>query len=144
MQKSPFARRHAQLALKVAAAVVVVDAVSKAWALRALDATPPASPVAASWLGAAAGPVQAVLDLLMITAAAALARHITRRPWAVVAGLAAGAATGDLIDRLARPPGPLRGALVHWIDTPLVAFNLADVAVVVATTLALSLRGPRP
>jgi signal peptidase II len=141
MKKNPFARRPAPLVLKVAATVVAADALSKAWALHALDATPPAAPVTGSWLGTAAGPVQAVLDLLVITAVAALARRITSPPWAVVAGLAAGAAAGDLIDRLARPPGPLRGALVHWIDTPLVAFNLADVAVVVAATLALSLRG---
>lgn len=136
MQKSPFARRHAPLVLKVATTVVVVDALSKAWALHALGATPSAFPVT--------GPVQAVFDLLMIATVTALAREITSPGWAVVAGLAAGAATGDLIDRIARPPGPLRGALVHWIDTPLAAFNLADVAYVVATVLALSLRSPRP
>ena len=137
MQKSPFARRHAPLVLKVASAVVVVDAVSKAWALQAL--------VPARWPGPVDGPVQAVFDLLLIATVAALAREITSAPWAVVAGLAAGAATGDLIDRLARPPGPLRGALVHWIDAPpLSAFNLADVAYVGATVLALSLRSPRP
>ncbi len=64
--------------------------------------------------------------------------------WALSLGLLLGGATGNLIDRLLRAPGPGRGAVVDFIDFQVYpSFNVADSAIVVGGLLAvlLSFRG---
>lgn len=157
VQRSPFTR-HDRLVYTVAVAVVAVDALGKMWALAvvrdeplrlpgivfriSLDNGIGARPV--PWFSSSAVVVLVVLDALLVGVAVVAARRITAGPWAVAAGLGAGAAACDLIDRLARPPGVLRGALVHWIDPAWsTAFNIADVALVAAVVLAVSLARTR-
>ena len=123
MQEGPFAQRHDLLLWTVALAVVAVDAMSKTWALEALSGEPWRLPGlalhvsldtdSAPWLGAGAIAIMGAFDLFVLGVLAILARQIRTAPWAVAAGLAAGAAASDFIDRLARPPGLLQGALVH-------------------------------
>lgn len=66
---------------------------------------------------------------------------------AVVALLAGGAA-GNGWDRLARAPGPLRGAVVDWIQLPVypAVFNIADLTLRAGAlvTVVLVLRTARP
>ncbi|HEU5421587.1 MAG TPA: signal peptidase II [Streptosporangiaceae bacterium] len=67
-------------------------------------------------------------------------------PWALTLGLLLGGATGNLLDRLFRYPGPFRGYVVDWIMVPhWPVFNLADSAIVCGGVLAvlLSARGTR-
>jgi signal peptidase II len=74
------------------------------------------------------------------------ARRLHSLPWAIVLGLLLGGATGNLIDRLFRSPGPLRGNVVDWIELPhWPVFNLADSAIVCGGVLAvlLAARGLR-
>jgi lipoprotein signal peptidase len=74
------------------------------------------------------------------------ARKLRSLPWAFALGLLLGGATGNLVDRLARSPGPLRGYVVDWIQLPhWPVFNLADSAIVCGGALAilLSARGIR-
>lgn len=54
-------------------------------------------------------------------------------------GLIAGGAAGNLVDRLARAPGPFHGAVVDWIQLSFYppAFNLADVALRLGVALLL-------
>ncbi|MEP7055605.1 MAG: signal peptidase II [Actinomycetota bacterium] len=73
-------------------------------------------------------------------------RKLRSLPWALVLGLLLGGATGNLIDRLLRSPGPLRGHVVDWINFgpdrfPL--FNAADSAIVTGGVVAvyLAMRG---
>ena len=57
-----------------------------------------------------------------------------------------GGATGNLMDRIFRYPGPFRGWVVDWIQVPRwPVFNLADSAIVCGGILAvlLSARGIR-
>ncbi|MBC7375756.1 MAG: signal peptidase II [Frankiales bacterium] len=64
--------------------------------------------------------------------------------WALSLGLLLGGATGNLVDRLLRTPGPGRGAVVDFIDFQVYpSFNVADSAIVVGGLLAvlLSFRG---
>ena len=59
-------------------------------------------------------------------------------------GLLLGGASGNLVDRLLRSPGPGRGAVVDFIDFQVwPSFNIADSAIVTGGVLAvlLSLRG---
>lgn len=66
------------------------------------------------------------------------ARRLRSLPWALVLGLLLGGASGNLADRLFRAPGPLRGAVVDWIDFRIwPVFNVADSAIVVGGILAV-------
>jgi len=64
--------------------------------------------------------------------------------WALALGLLLGGASGNLVDRLFRSPGPGRGAVVDWIALGwFPSFNVADSGIVVGGMLAvlLSFRG---
>ena len=73
------------------------------------------------------------------------ARRLRSVPWAVAFGLVLGGAAGNLIDRLFRAPGPLRGHVVDFISVfgpygerfPI--FNLADSALFCGVVLAILL-----
>jgi signal peptidase II len=73
------------------------------------------------------------------------ARRLRSVPWAVAFGLVMGGAAGNLIDRLFRAPGPLRGHVVDFISVfgpygerfPI--FNLADSALFCGVVLAVLL-----
>ena len=72
------------------------------------------------------------------------ARRLGSTGWAVCLGLLLGGATGNLVDRIFRAPGPGRGAVVDFIDFRVwPVFNLADSAIVCGGLLAvlLTLRG---
>ncbi|MEX5706968.1 signal peptidase II [Parafrankia sp. FMc6] len=94
-----------------------------------------------------AGGATVILSLIALAVVAVVvvtARRLASIGWAFVFGAMVGGALGNLIDRLFRAPGPLRGHVVdfvhihHW---PI--FNVADSAIVCGGVLAviLSLRG---
>ena len=65
------------------------------------------------------------------------AAHFTCPGWLLAAGLVGGGICGNLIDRMLRAPGALRGAVVDWIEvTHWPTFNLADSSIVVGAVLA--------
>lgn len=141
----------------MAAAVVALDQTTKAWALRHLAD----GPVEVVWtlrlrltfnagtafgLAGGAGPVIAVIAVAAAAGALWWARRVPA--WqAAVAGLIAGGALGNVIDRVVRATdGPLSGHVVDFIDLgwwPV--FNLADMAIVSgAVVLGLFHRPPPP
>ncbi len=67
--------------------------------------------------------------------------------WAITLGLLLGGATGNLIDRIFRAPGPFRGDVVDWIEVTRYwpVFNVADSCIVCAGILVvlLALSGVR-
>ena len=68
------------------------------------------------------------------------APRITSKGWAVVLGLVMGGIIGNLIDRIFREPGLLRGHVVDWMQLPhWPIFNIADSAIVIAAFLAMVL-----
>ncbi len=72
---------------------------------------------------------------------------ITSRGWSVVLGLAMGGILGNLVDRVFREPGVLRGHVIDWLQIPnWPVFNIADTAIVAAAALSmiLSLRNIPP
>ena len=72
---------------------------------------------------------------------------ITSRGWSVVLGLAMGGILGNLVDRIFREPGFLRGHVIDWLQVPnWPVFNIADSAIVAAAALSmiLSLRNIPP
>ena len=134
----------------VAAAVVAADQASKAWALAALP-TGVRTPVIGDLLafqrvensGAAFSIASGSTWVFSIIAAAVVvflvwfARRIRSIAWSVLFGLLLGGTAGNLIDRLARPPGFGVGHVVDFIRIPLLPaiFNLADSAIVVSMAL---------
>lgn len=82
-----------------------------------------------------------LLALLAIGLTVALARAVsrTRDPLMLVAlALVLGGALGNLVDRLVRQPGFLRGEVVDWIGVDrFPTFNLADSAITVGAVLLL-------
>jgi len=80
-----------------------------------------------------------------VTVIVRTAPRLRSAPWAVCLGLILGGAGGNLVDRLFRSPGPLRGAVIDWISLldpygnvwPI--FNLADSGIVCGGVLAVLL-----
>ncbi len=137
----------------VGAAALVVDQVTKWWALRVLDDRS----VDLVWTlrlhlvhnsGAAFGRGQGfgpLLTVLIVIVVVFLVRHASRTGDHVtrwIVGAIVGAATSNLVDRVCRADdGPLSGAVVDFVDLQWwPVFNLAD-AVIVVSGILLVLRG---
>ena len=131
-----------------AAGVVIVDQLTKAWAVASM----------APRIAAGEGPIYLVGPLLRLTytenSGAAFgfgagytwvftivavvvgivivrfARTITSAAWALALGGLLGGLLGNLIDRLTRPPSPGMGSVVDFIGLPNVPiFNVADMSI---------------
>lgn len=72
-----------------------------------------------------------VLSLIAVTLIAVAAWSVRTTSYAVAAGLLLGGGAGNLLDRLFRAPGPLRGGVVDWIKPTLSggSLNLADLSI---------------
>ncbi|NNC40284.1 MAG: signal peptidase II [Acidimicrobiia bacterium] len=143
-------RRALALGGGTAAVVVIVDRLTKLWALNAL-ADGEIVPIegilgfdlafntgAAYGLFKGGGSVIAVGALVAAGLIIYALRSVERRFEAVTLGAIMGGALGNLIDRIARGPGLFDGAVVDWIETPLWPnFNIADSAIVVGAVLLI-------
>ncbi|CAB4653966.1 unannotated protein [freshwater metagenome] len=70
------------------------------------------------------------------------AAQITSKGWSVVLGLVMGGILGNLMDRIFREPGFLRGHVIDWMQLPhWPIFNIADSAIVCAAVLSMVLTG---
>ena len=147
-RRAPVSRRGAIVAV-IVVAVVVVDQLTKTWAVAALDEGPTTivgdvqlrlsrNTGGAFSLFQGFTPLLAVLAILL---AIALVRALQRTDdtWIVVAlALVLGGAIGNLVDRVARSPGFLRGAVVDFVSVgSFPTFNVADAAITVGTVLLL-------
>ncbi len=135
-------------ALVVAGIVIVLDQITKQWALSTLD---DGHVIDLVWTlrfnlafntgmafsqGAGLGPVIGVIALFVVVALLVSIGRATSRIYPFAVGLIAGGAIGNLLDRLFREPGWLRGAVVDFIDVQwFPIFNVADIAVTVGGTL---------
>jgi len=146
-----------RLLVVVAVLVFLADLASKVVVVATLSDRPPVELlggalrlVEARNSGAAFSLAQGATVLLSLVALAVVlfilrtARKLRSAPWAISLGLILGGALGNLADRIFRSPGPLRGAVVDWIDLRVwPVFNVADSAIVCGGALAvlLALRG---
>ena len=141
----------------LALGVVVVDQLTKAWAVNAL-ADSQRIDLLGSWLGFvlvrnpgaafsfATGQtwVFTAVALVVIVIVLRVSRRLGSMWWATTLGLVLGGAVGNLIDRLTREPGLFRGHVVDFIDYGgLFVGNVADIAIVgaAAAIMALSAAG---
>ncbi|WP_017622197.1 signal peptidase II [Nocardiopsis chromatogenes] len=98
------------------------------------------NPGAAFSIGTGMTWVFSLISIGVVTYIAVIARRLRSLSWALSLGLILGGAAGNLVDRLFRPPGPLHGHVVDWIQLPnWPVFNLADSSLVVGSVLAVVL-----
>ena len=142
--------------LLVAAVLVVVDQLTKLWAVDALTGNAPIpvigefirfrllyNPGAAFSLGAGSTWIFAVFAAAAVVALLWISLRVRSARWAIGLGLLLGGATTHLLDRLFREPGFARGHVVDFIDyNGWFVGNVADIALFfgVVALLVLSFR----
>lgn len=143
-------RRALVVYLAIALGGVVLDQVTKVLAVRLLDPQDPIrlaggllhlrlirNPGAAFSIGENFTMVFAYLAMaVLVFIAVRLVPRLGHRLWAIALGLVSAGICGNLIDRIARPPGPLRGHVVDFLQLPhWPIFNVADMCVTSAAVL---------
>ena len=157
---APPPRRRTWWLFAIAFGVVLIDQVTKAWAIATLaDADPITvidplltltfvrNPGAAFGMGTQFTGVFTVLAATVTIFIVWYARRVRDMWWALALGLILGGALGNFIDRLAQPPGAGSGHVVDFLRIPnWPVFNVADMAVVGGAVLivVLSLLGRDP
>lgn len=137
-----------RLPLLIAAVLVVLDQVTKHWALDALTGNPPRHVLwTLQWnltfnsgmafsKGQSAGPIIGVIALGVVAVVLYGLRKYDSTVVAVAGGLVVGGALGNVVDRLFRDEGWMRGSVVDFIDFQwFPIFNVADMAVNVGAVL---------
>ena len=139
--------------LAVAGVVVVLDQLTKIWAVSALSDGPvevigtllqwrlTRNPGGAFSLLTGLTPVLAVLAVAMVVYIIRTTRRTADIVMAYSLALVLGGAVGNLVDRLVRSPGFLRGEVVDFIKGPnWPTFNVADCAITIGVIL-IAIRG---
>ena len=136
------------LLASTAVGIVLIDQVTKAWAVaylqpRTLSGEGPlyiidpllrltyVENTGAAWgMGAGYTWIFTIVAVVVGVVIVRFARTITSRAWALALGGLLGGLLGNLIDRLTRPPGPGLGSVVDFIGLPnFPVFNVADIAI---------------
>ena len=142
-------RSVAPLTIAVAVAVVVVDQLTKQWALEVLDDRD----IDLIWTlrlnlvfnqgmafsqGEGLGPIIGVVALVVVVGLLLSLRKGAGTLGTIGVGLVVGGAVGNLLDRLFRDEGWFRGAVVDFVDFQwFPVFNVADVAINVGAGLLI-------
>lgn len=139
-----------RLTLSVAAAVVVLDQLTKWMALSAFDDGPTSvigdflifrlvrNPGAAFNSLQGSGVLIGVVAVVVVLALIRLSGSTEHRSEALVFGLILGGAIGNLVDRAFRGDGFLDGAVIDWIDLWFIpTFNVADSSLTIGAVLAV-------
>jgi signal peptidase II len=149
------AERSSRGPLLLAAAVVALDQVTKASAVAALSDGPirliddvlalrlTRNPGGAFSVFTGFTPLLAVLAAGLVVVIVRTTRRTSDRVMAYTLALVLGGAVGNLIDRLVRSPGFLRGHVIDFVDLSFwPTFNLADSAITIGVLVVL-IRGWR-
>ena len=137
----------------VAWTIWILDLATKIWAVNNLSfksnikvigeffqLTLVRNPGAAFSFAAGATVFLSIFSLVVMIAVLYYAPRITSRGWAVVLGLVLGGILGNMVDRIFREPGVLRGHVIDWLQIPnFPVFNIADSAIVVAALISMVL-----
>ena len=153
----PSTRRRALLIalFSISGVVLVLDQVSKAWALsslvegerhdlvgKLLGLQLVFNPGAALSIATGMTWVLTIVAAVVIVVVVRASRRIGSWAWAVALGLLLGGALGNLVDRLVREPGLARGEVIDFIAyANWFVGNIADIAIVSAAVLVVVLAG---
>ena len=138
------------IAVVVAAIIVILDQITKAWAVAAASEEPitiidgwfqifvTRNPGASFSQFTGSGQIIAVIAIGIVIGIVALVDRVPSNLDAAALGLILGGAAGNLIDRIVRGDGFLDGAVVDWFDPSFFpTFNVADSAITVGTIVLL-------
>lgn len=137
----------------VAAAVLLVDQLSKIWAVSALSGKERVAllgdafglvllrnPGAAFSFATGQTWIFSIIAIAIIVVIVRVSHSLASTPWAIALGLVLGGALGNLGDRLFRAPGFGRGHVVDFLDYGgFFVGNIADIAIVVAAGMIVAL-----
>ena len=141
------------MSLLISAVIVLLDQVSKAWALRDLA---DGRIIHVIWTmqfnltfnrgmafsrGTGIGPIIGVIGLVVVVLLLLSLRRADNALTRVATGLIIGGAVGNILDRLFRGSGWMRGAVVDFIDFQWwPVFNIADMAIMIgAATMMVAM-----
>jgi signal peptidase II len=142
--------QYAAAAALIGLAVCATDAASKALVVAHLSAHRPVpvlgglitldmvrNPGAAFGFGRSYTAIYALVAAGALVAILRVSRRLRSWAWTIALGLLLGGAAGNLLDRVFRSPGLLRGFVVDWIKLPYFAwsFNIADASIVIGVAL---------
>ena len=139
--------------LSVAWFIWILDLATKAWAVEQLAHREPIkilgtffqltlvrNPGAAFSFATNATLFLSLFGIIVLFGITYFAPRITSKGWSIVLGLVMGGILGNLMDRIFREPGFLRGHVIDWMQLPhWPIFNNADSAIVVAAALSMVL-----
>jgi signal peptidase II len=142
-----------RMSLLIAAVIVLLDQVSKAWALRDLA---DGRIIHVIWTmqfnltynrgmafsrGTGIGPIIGVIGLVVVALLLLSLRRADNALTRVATGLIIGGAIGNILDRLFRGSGWMRGAVIDFIDFQWwPVFNIADMAIMIgAATMVVAM-----
>ena len=145
--------RASRMSLLIAAVIVLLDQISKAWALRDLA---DGRIIHVIWTmqfnltfnrgmafsrGTGIGPIIGVIGLVVVVLLLLSLRRADNALTRVATGLIIGGAVGNILDRLFRGSGWMRGAVVDFIDFQWwPVFNVADMAIMIgAATMMVAM-----
>ena len=139
--------------LSVAWFIWILDIATKSWAVEQLAHREPIkifgtffqltlvrNPGAAFSFATNATLLLSLIGIIVLLGITYFAPRITSKGWSIVLGLVMGGILGNLMDRIFREPGFLRGHVIDWMQLPhWPIFNIADSAIVVAAALSMVL-----
>ena len=147
------------LVVTLTAGVLLLDQLTKAWALTGLAGGDRRAllgglvglrlvfnPGAALSIATGMTWLLTLIACVVVVVVVRVSRRIGSTGWAIALGLLLGGALGNLVDRLVREPGIGRGHVVDFIAyANLFVGNVADIAIVTAAGLVMlqALRGVR-
>ena len=147
--------RHpaAIVAWSTAALVLIIDQMSKVWAVATLEGQPDRqiigdllrfsfvrNPGAAFGLGGSATIVFSLIAVVVAVVLFRMSTKLTSMWWGVALGLMLGGALGNLLDRIFREPSVLQGHVVDFLRLPnWPVFNVADMSLIGAAILIVIL-----
>jgi len=145
--------KTSRMSLLISAVIVLLDQVSKAWALRDLA---DGRIIHVIWTmqfnltynrgmafsrGTGIGPIIGVIGLVVVVLLLLSLRRADNALTRVATGLIIGGAVGNILDRLFRGSGWMRGAVIDFIDFQWwPVFNVADMAIMIgAATMMVAM-----
>ena len=145
--------KTSRMSLLISAVIVLLDQVSKAWALRDLA---DGRIIHVIWTmqfnltynrgmafsrGTGIGPLIGVIGLVVVVLLLLSLRRADNALTRVATGLIIGGAVGNILDRLFRGSGWMRGAVIDFIDFQWwPVFNVADMAIMIgAATMMVAM-----
>ena len=145
--------KTSRMSLLISAVIVLLDQISKAWALRDLA---DGRIIHVIWTmqfnltfnrgmafsrGTGIGPIIGVIGLVVVVLLLLSLRRADNALTRVATGLIIGGAVGNILDRLFRGSGWMRGAVIDFIDFQWwPVFNVADMAIMIgAATMMVAM-----